>query len=144
MVEHWLNEINDIPGVSGTFIATARARIIKTNGLKLEAKKLEELTLRLLRISALFNEKDEEVTELELFWQEQFIVCRMAENLLLITICQNPKILPLLRITMNVSISHILQDKKMKKVARSNATDKTLHLRKGSFEQEELKLLSNI
>ncbi len=144
MVDGWLREIVNIPGVLGVFIASGRGSILYNEGLKIKKSDLENIALRALRISALFSEKDENVSEIELFWKNMFIICRLSNNILLVTVCQNPKILPLLRITLNVSLSHLLQEKKIMKMARNHATDKTLVLRKGKFEEDELDLLSNL
>ena len=144
MIEKWLNEINVIQGVEGVFIASGRGSILYNAGLKLSVKSLEDIALRLLRINAIFNEKDENVSEIELFWKNLFIICKISNNILLTTVCQSPKILPLLRITLNVSLSYLVQDKKLLKQARNHATDKTLVLRKGKFDEDELNLLSSL
>jgi hypothetical protein len=144
MIEHWLTEIRNVPGVKGVFVASGRGSLLHNEGLKINKKDLEDIALRALRISALFNEKDENVSEIELFWKNLFMLCRLSNNILLVTVCQSPKILPLLRITINVSLSHLLEDKKILKMAHNHATDKTLVLRKGKFEEDELSLLSNL
>ncbi|MCB0281197.1 MAG: hypothetical protein H6627_09545 [Calditrichae bacterium] len=145
MIERWLTEINTLPGVETVFIASGRGSVLYNAGkLKLSSKELEDIALRVLRIGALFNEKDENVSEIELFWKNVFIISKISNNILLTTICQNPKILPLLRITLNVSLSHLLQEKKIIKQAKNHATDKTLVLRKGKFDEDELSLLSSI
>ena len=144
MVNQWFTEIKNVPGVQGVFVASGRGTILHNEGIKLKEKDLEEVSLRLLRMSAIFNDKDENVSEIELFWKNLFIIGKLSNNLLLVTICDTPKILPLLRITLNVSLSHILQDKKIIKMARSHAIDKNMVLRKGKFGDDELSLLSNI
>jgi len=144
MVNQWFTEINNVPGVQGVFIASGRGSILHSQGIKIKEKELEEVSLRILRMSAIFNEKDENVSEIELFWKNLFIICKLSSNILLVTICDSPKILPLLRITLNVSMSHLLQDKKIMKMARNHAIDKTMVLRKGKFGDDELNLLSNI
>lgn len=144
MVEHWLTEIKNVPGVKGIFIASGRGAILYNKDLEINKKDLEDIALRALRIRALFSEKDENVSEIELFWKNLFIICRLSNNILLVTLCQKPKILPLLRITLNVCFSHLLQEKKIIKMGRNHATDKTLVLRKGKFEEDELNLLSNL
>jgi len=143
-MEKWLSEITAIPGVNGVFIASARGTVLHNHGLQLNKNELEDIALRLLRMGAIFIENDENVSEIELFWKNSFIICKISNNILLITVCESPKILPLLRITLNVSISHLLQDKKIIKMARNLATDKTLVLRKGKFDEDELNFLSDI
>jgi hypothetical protein len=144
MVNQWLTEILSVPGVQGVFIASGRGSILHNEGVKIKESDLEDISLRLLRMSAIFNEKDENVAEIELFWKNLFIICKLSNNLMLVTICDTPKILPLLRITLNVSLSHLLQDKKIMKMVRNHAIDRNMVLRKGKFGDDELSLLSNI
>jgi len=144
MVDKALDEITSIPGVTGVFIASGRGVVLYGKNLQIDQSDLEEISLRFLRMSAIFNDRDEEVSEIEMFWKDMFMICKFFNNILLVTVCTNPKILPLIRITLNVCISDLLQDKKLMKLARSHATDKTLVLRKGKFEEDELNLLSNL
>lgn len=139
----WHNEITNIPGVLGVFVASGRGAMLQSEGLKINAKELEDVSLRLLRMAAIFDEKDENVSEIELFWKNLFIICKISNNLLLVTVCESPKVLSLLRISVNVGLSQLLQDKKMVKQAKAHATDKNIILRKGKFEDDERELLDN-
>jgi hypothetical protein len=60
---------------------------------------------------------------------------------LLATVCESPKILSLLRISVNVGLAQLLQDKKIMKEIKNHATDKNMVLRKGNFEDDERALL---
>jgi hypothetical protein len=137
----WHSEITNIPGVLGVFVASGRGTVLYNEGLKISSKELEDITLRLLRMSAVFNEPDENVSELELFWKNLFIICKFSNNLLLATVCESPKILSLLRISVNVGLAQLLQDKKIMKEIKNHATDKNMVLRKGNFEDDERALL---
>ena len=70
MVDKTINEITNIPGVEGVFIASGRGVILYGKNLKFTKKELEEISLRFLRMSAIFNDKDEEVSEVEIFWND--------------------------------------------------------------------------
>ena len=74
------------PWCKGVFIASGRGSILDNEGLRINKKDLEDIALRALRISALFNEKDENVSEIELFWKNMFIICRLSDNILLVTL----------------------------------------------------------
>lgn len=143
MKKTWYTEITNIPGVLGAFVASGRGTILHNEGLKISAKELEDVSLRLLRMCAIFDGKDENVSEIELFWKNLFIISKFSNNLLLVTVCESPKILSLLRISVNVGLSQLLQDKKIMKEARNQATDKNMVLRKGNFEDDERALLGN-
>ncbi len=141
MALNWHNEITNIPGVLGVFVASGRGAVLQSEGLKIKEKELEDVSLRLLRMIAVFDQKDENVSEIELFWKNLFIICKFSNNLLLVTVCESPKVLSLLRISVNVGLSQLLQDKKIIKQAKLHATDKNIILRKGKFEDDERELL---
>jgi len=143
METNWHSEITNIPGVLGVFVASGRGAVLQSEGLKIKDNELEDMSLRLLRMAAIFDHKDENVSEIELFWKNLFIICKFSSNLLLVTVCESPKVLSLLRISVNVGFSQLLQDKKMMKQAKAHATDKNIILRKGKIEDDERELLEN-
>lgn len=142
-MENWHSEITNIPGVLGVFVASGRGALLQSEGLKIHDKELEDVSLRLLRMAAIFDEKDENVSEIELFWKNLFIICKFSNNILLVTVCESPKVLSLLRISVNVGLSQLLHDKKIIKQAKAHATDKKIILRKGKFEDDERELLES-
>ncbi len=143
MVKQWMEEIISLENVRGVFIASLRGKIIESRGLDLDNKSMEQIAVRLLRMVAIIDENGP-VAEVEMFWKDMFIICKLSHNILLVAICDSPSVLALLRITLNVSMSHILQDKKIAKIAKSQTPGRTQILRKGKFGDDELKLLSSI
>jgi len=144
MSDRWLKEIVQVNGVTGVFIATGRGKIIQKMGVKEKDDMLEDLVVRILRILGAFYAKEKNVTEIELFWQDHYVNCRNSHNLLLVTLCGTPKVISLLRITVNVALANILDDKKVMKQVKNHATDKTLILSKGTSDATETHLISKV
>lgn len=143
MVRHWIDEITKLENVRGVFITSNLGKLIEAQGLDLDRKSMEEIALRLLRMISIIDENSP-VAEVELFWKDLFIICKFSHKILLVAVCNNPAILALLRITLNVSMSHILQDKKIAKIAKSHTSARAQILRKGKFSENEMKLLASI
>ena len=76
MENNWHKEITNIPGVLGVFVASGRGAVLQSEGLKIKEEELEDVSLRLLRMVAVFDQKDENVSEIELFWKNLFIICK--------------------------------------------------------------------
>ncbi len=142
MVERWLREIQNLPSVKGSFIATMRGAVLESHGLEIETQDMQNLAIRLLRIHALTWEAENPLSEIELYWKDLFIVGKISQNVLLVTICDSPQVVALLRITINVSLSHIVQEKKIYKKAKSHVTDPSHLLRKGQLDENETRLLA--
>lgn len=144
MSKRWLQEIMNIEGVQGVFIASGRAKVLDKFGLDLKEAQLEALALRILRIVAGFHLKSQKVNEIEFYWQNLYIIGKVSNDFLLITICKTPKILSLLRITLNVTLANLLEDKKFKKLIKNHISDRSFPLEKGTIEETEKILISKL
>jgi len=144
MANRWLNEIQNVNGVSGIFIASGRGKIIERAGTNMKDAQLEELSLRFLRILGAFYARSQNVSEIEFYWEDHYVNCRHSNNLLLVTICRSPGVISLLRITLNVALANLLQDKKVMKLIKNHATDRTLILRKGQRDENETHLIKKV
>lgn len=144
MSDRWLQEIANVEGVNGVFIASGRSKIVRKFGIKEKDDRLELLVLRLLRILGAFYTTGKNVTEIELYWQDHYVNCRHSHNLVLVTLCRTPKVISFLRITLNVALANILEDKKIMKMVKNHATDRTLILSKGTQDATETQLISRV
>ena len=142
MIERWLHEIQNLPSVKGSFIATMRGAVMESHGLDIGTEDMQNIAIRILRIHALTFQADNPLTEIEFFWSDLFIVGKISQNVLLVTICDNPQVVSLLRITINVSLSHIVQEKKIYKKAKSHAINPSHLLRKAQLQADEIKILA--
>ncbi len=144
MVKALLNEINSMEGVEGVFIATNRSEITNKTGTGYKDAQLKQLATHILRISAGFHLKGKKVTELEFYWQNRYVICKISDYFALVTFCRTSRILSLLRITLNVTMSKLSEDKKFKKWLKSHIADTEFILHKPSIDTEEEKLLFHL
>ena len=144
MLERWLKEITNIDGVEGVYIVSNRADIVNKLGLNLSDDELRDLTKRFLRIIASFDYRDEKISELEYYWQNYYIICKNSNHFILVTMCRSAKVLALLRITLNVAMANILEDRKFNKWLKSHIADRGFFLRKEGLTLAEEKLLAKL
>jgi len=144
MLKRWLKEITNIDGVEGVYVATNRADIVNTSGLKFSDDELRDLTKRFLRIIAAFDYNNERITELEYYWQNYFLICKNSNHFMLVTVCRSPNVLSLLRITLNVAMANLLEDRKFNKWLKSHIADRGFFLRKEGLTLAEEKLLAKL
>jgi len=143
MLKRWIDEITNLDNVKGVFVASLRGKVIESQGLDLDTYSMEQIAGRLLRMVAIMDETTL-TGDIELFWEDKFVICKASHNILLVAICDKASDLAMLRITINVNLSHILQNKKIAKIAKIQTPHRAHVLKKGKFGEDELKLLSSI
>jgi len=144
MVKQLLGEINKIDGVAGVFIATNRSEIANKVGLKFNDEQLSSLATHTLRMIAGFHLKNKKVTEVEFYWQNQYIICKNSEHFMLVAFCKTSRILSFLRITLNVTTAKLMENKKFNKWLKSHIADQDFVLRKGLLDTEEEEFLQKL
>jgi hypothetical protein len=144
MLQRWLQEIMNLDGVEGVFIASNRTRVIDKIGLDLKDSQLEALSLRVLRIVAGYHINSQKINEIEFYWQNLYVIGKVSSEFILITFCKTPKVLSLLRITLNVTMANILEDKKFIKVIKDHIADRIFSLEKGEIDEIEKNLISKL
>ena len=144
MTENKLKDIIDINGVDGVFIASNRGQVIERIGIKLDNTALEEVAILVLRIISAYHVKKRIIKEVEIIWNNYRIIARNSNEFVIISFCNSEKALSLLRITLNVVLTHLLEDKKFRKQIEKHASQKTVVLRKGNLDPEEIKLISKL
>jgi hypothetical protein len=142
--DHWLREIVQINGVHGVFIATGRGDILYKLGLRVKNEQLAPLVVCLLRIHGVFHAKKKDVIEIELFWNDHYVNCRYAHNFMLVTLCGTPKVISLLRMTVNVALANILDDKDIMKEITSYGTNSKIKPRKSKNDTTVSGLISKV
>jgi hypothetical protein len=144
MADKWLDEILSIDGVEGALLISNRGIVLDKTKLPFENKQVAKLGVRILRMIGSFHLKEKNVTELELYWENYYIICKNSSDFTLITLCKSSKVLSLLRITLNISIANLLEDKKFTKLLKTQIADKSFTLKKGEFEEIEKKMISKL
>ena len=144
MVKKILKDIVKIEGVSGAFIVSNRAEIINKTGLEYSDKQLSALSIHILRIIAGLHIKGKKTTELEFYWQNKYIICKNSDQFLAVVFCNTPHILAVIRITLNVTVAKLLEDRKFTKWLKSHIAGKEFILSKGALDASEERLLEYI
>lgn len=122
MVSRWLKEITDISGVEGVLLTSNEGDIIEKIGTQFDRARQEQIAQHILRIISAHHLDEKSVKEIELIWYNYRILAMSAKSFVVIIFCSSDKALSLLRITMNVVIAHILEDKKsMKQIKKFNS-----------------------
>lgn len=144
MANRWLNEIFDIEGVDAVFVSSNIGKIIDKNCKKLSNDKLEGIAVHLLRIVSANHMKGSIIKDIEIFWENYHIIAKISPQFILVSICSSPRILSLLRITQNVVLSHLLEEKKFMKQVKKHASEKSVVLRRGKLDPTEINLISKL
>lgn len=144
MSENLLKQIKDIDGVEGVYIASNKGNVLMRMGLSLDTEVLEKVAVHLLRILSAYHLKKRNIKEIEMIWEEYRIITRNSSEFIIVAFCRSNKALSLLRITLNVVLSHLLQDKDFNKKIKNHAAHKTVVLRKGDLHSKEINLISKL
>ena len=144
MVNRWLKEITDVTGVEGAILVSDNAHIIEKIGTVPEPGTLEQIAKRIIRIITAHNLDEKSVKEIELIWHDYRILAMSAQLFTLIIFCGSTKALSLLRITVNVVVGHLLEDKKSMKQINKFTGQPEILLEKEYLDQLEIKLISKL
>jgi len=144
MINRWLKEIMDIEGVEGLLLVSDNGHIVEKHGTDLERGTLEQLSKRIIRIIAAHGLDEKSVKEIELIWYDYRIIAMSANLFTVIILCGSSRALSLLRITVNVVIGHILEDKKSMKKIKKFTGQSDIVLEKEYLDQLEIKLISKL
>ncbi len=144
MINRWLNEITDIAGVEGVLLVSDNGHIIEKIGTQLDQGTLEQIAKRILRIITAHNLDEKSVKEIELICYNYRILAMSSKTFTIITFCGSIRALSLLRITANVVVGHLLEDKKSMKEIRKYTGQPEIVLEKEYLDQLEIKLISKL
>jgi hypothetical protein len=97
-----------------------------------------------MRVISAHNLDEKSVKEIELIWPNYRIFVMSAKTFAIIIFCGSTKALSLLRITVNVVIGHLLEDKKSMKKIKKYTGQPEIVLEKEYLDQLEIKLISKL
>jgi hypothetical protein len=144
MAAEWLNDISNIDGVEGVLVCSNTGKIIDKISKVLDDEKLESIALYLLRIISANNLKSQSVSDMEIYWENFHIIVKNSSQFLLVSFCTSSGAQSLLRITQNVVLAHLLEDKKFMKLVKKHTSEKSVVLRKEKLDESEIKLISKL
>jgi len=144
MVKKLLDEISGIDGVEGAFIVSSHLDILDKANLKLNDKQLKILSMHLMRIIAAFYNNGKKASELEFYWQNRYIIVKVSDHFAIVAFCRTSRVLSFLRITLNVTVAKLLDDKKFTKWLKSHRSDRKLILHKGNLDSAEKHFIQHL
>jgi len=144
MATKWLNDISIIEGVEGVLICSNTGRIIEKISKVLDDEKLENIALNLLKIISANSLKGQNVSDMEIYWEKFHIIVKISSQFLLVSFCTSEGAQSLLRITQNVVLAHLLEDKKFMKIVKKHTSEKSVVLRKDKLDESEINLISKL
>ena len=144
MASEWLREISEIDGVEGVLVCSNTGKIIEKISKVLDDEKLENIAFHLLRIISANSIKNQVVSDMEIYWEKFHIIVKNSSQFLLVSFCTSSGAQSLLRITQNVVLAHLLEDKKFMKTVKKHASEKSVVLRKDKLDEVEINLLSKL
>lgn len=144
MVNKWLKEISGVAGVECVLLISDNGYIVDKLGTNLDQGSLEQLSKRIVRILVAHNLDEKSVKEMEFVWHNYRILAMSAQTFSIIILCSSAKALSLLRITVNVVIGHILEDKKSMKQIKKFTGQTEIVFDKEYLSQLEIKLISKL
>jgi len=144
MGNRWLSEITDINGVEGVILVTLEGDVIENIGAPADLHVIERIARHIMRMIAAYHKLGSDVREIELVWQNYRLLVMAAGPLALIIFCRSLRTISLLRITLNVVLAHLSEDKKtMKKINKHAARGERL-LKTTDLDQLEINLISKL
>jgi len=144
MNNRWLQEIINIDSVEAVAVSSNIGKIIDKISKKISDDKLESVAIHLLRIISANHLKMHKIKDIEIYWENYHIIAKNSDQFVLISFCQSHRVLSLLRLTQNVVLAHLLEDKKFMKLVKKHASEKSVVLRKGKLDESEIKLISKL
>ena len=144
MPERILKEIQNIETVELVAICSFKGEIGFKSGNMIPDVDIGRIAVYLLRIYAAQKAQGNKLISMELFWNNHFLTARFADGFLIITICSSIEVLALLRITLNVTVANLLENKHFIKWLKKHSQDVNKHLRRGNFDDLEISLISRL
>lgn len=144
MIEKYLEEVKKIDSVELVFAVSYRGDVADSAGDLFSRQELKTIAARILATPAVFSLNNKKVTEIEYYWQNRFVIVKTTDRFALITICRSIKVLSLLRITLNVTMARLIEDKSFNKWLKSHVGDRTIILKKFPWSDKEKKILSKL
>ena len=143
-ISRWLKEVAEIQGVAGVFVLSNRGQIVAHTRNTIDNQKIENMARRMLIIAGAWDKKNKPLKEIEMIAQNYRVLCMMRENFTVMTFCHSMEALPLIRMTLNVVMAHLFEDKKFMKFISKSSVRKFQVLDREQFDAEETILISKL
>ncbi len=139
-----MQDILTLDGVEGVVVLVHTGELLIRKGLDQFKSEMPELTKRLLRVITLYRDYKWPVREIEIVWRDVRIIGIADELFVLLAFCRNSASFPLIRMTLNVSLAAIREDRKTQKILKKLKNIRINHLRTGDLDEREINLISKL
>ena len=120
-----LAEINGVTGVRGSFICDNRGAVIAGDAPPgLDAETLDAIGREVVQMMVALQSAGEPTGELDLQYERGGLVARDLDTAILIVLCQMQADLALLRLTINVAVARLKQDKAAQRQLAARAVER--------------------
>jgi len=140
----WLEEILGVAGVEGVLLVSPAGKILAKAGLNFDHLTSEKIAEKIIRIRLIYQQVNQSLKEIEIVWPDYNLVIMLKKEMILITYCSQGKNLPLLRITLQVMMAHLLEDKKFIKQIKKHLNEKPAQIVPEQLDAKEIKLISKL
>ena len=114
-----LSELNNIEGVSDTFIYTKLGKLLTPQLLYMDAR-IERMGREVALCSALLEKIKHEVEFFELIYEDRHIIVRISHNFFILVVCEDAPDTTLIKLTLNVINEEVKGDSDFQKSLRKS------------------------
>jgi hypothetical protein len=140
----WLREIAEIQGVEGVLVCSNSGKILDKIGFNQSTEDLQKIARYTWRLATSYLIRNKSVKEIEFIYQDYRVIAMPKREFLVLTICKSSKGVSLVRMTVNVVVTHLLEDKKFIKAMEKEAVYKTAVLKGKDLDPREINLISKL
>ncbi len=144
MSDKIVKEIKEIESVEAVAIISFKGNIWWHSVSNQFVKHLKTIGVYALRMLAAYKKKQTRLLLNEIHWQDRILLIRYSEGFFILVVFNNQSVLPLLRITLNVAVANLLEEKNFLKWLKKEKYKLDYYLQKGQFDEEELSLISKL
>jgi hypothetical protein len=139
-LEKVIKDISNISGVTSVWIINNNGEVIISGGnTKLEQRILSQTTQDFVQLFGAYELNHQGMNEIEVNYDEGYLFGKAKENFILAILCTNISSLSMIRLTVNVALADLEQNKKFTKLVKDSSHRWNM-LRRDSLRPEELAL----
>lgn len=144
MSEKLIDEIRQIESVEAVAVISFKGTIWQQSGSGFSTETIHRVASYLLKMVAANDKKQQKLILAELLWLNRTLLARFSDGFFILVIFRNHEVVSLLRITLNVTIANLLEEKSFLKWLKKEKGSLEVHLKKGRFDENEVRLISKL
>lgn len=144
MSEKLIEEIRQIESVEAVAIISFKGNVWQQTETGIPRETIHHIASYLLKMAAANEKKQQKLILAELLWLNRSLLARFSNGFFILVIFRNHEVVSLLRITLNVTVAGLLEEKAFLKWLRKEKSALDIHLKKGQFDEKEVRLISKL